>query len=74
MSDVKITEEESEQLDNALSNYINQMSLKELKHALFDEMIYYYQRDAPEEVTKDFIQRYGNESSASNTGKESPCK
>ena len=48
MSDVKITEEQSEQLDSALRNAIERMSVKELKDNLFDEMIFYYEREAPE--------------------------
>ena len=59
MSDVKITEEQSEQLDSALRNAIKRMSVKELKDNLFDEMIFYYEREAPEEEVIKFIKTYG---------------
>ena len=74
MSDVKITEEQSEQLDSALRNAIERMSVKELKDNLFDEMIFYYEREAPETEVIKFIKTYGNEFNASLTGKDSPCK
>lgn len=74
MCESKISEEESEQLEFALNNAIDQMSQKELKKELYDQLSYYYEFEAPEEETKMIIKTYGKESSASNTGKESPCK
>ena len=74
MSDVKISEEDAEKLDSALRNAINRMSIQELKDNYFDEMIFYYEREAPEEEVIKFIETYGNDSKASLTGKESPCK
>ena len=74
MSDVKISEEDAEKLDSALRNAIDRMSIQELKDNYFDEMIFYYEREAPEEEVIKFIETYGNDSKASLTGKESPCK
>ena len=74
MSDVKISEEDAEKLDSALRNAIDRMSIQEIKDNYFDEMIFYYEREAPEEEVIKFIETYGNDSKASLTGKESPCK
>ena len=59
MSDVKITEEQSKELNNALKNCINRMSQKRLKKVLFNELVYYYEREAPEEEVIKFIKTYG---------------
>ena len=59
MSDVKITEEQLEQLDFALRNAIDRMSIQELKDNYFDEMIFYYEREAPEEEVIEIIKTYG---------------
>ena len=74
MSESKISEEESKKLEFALNNAIDQMSKKELKRELYDQLSYYYEFEAPEEETRIILETYGKEFKASFTGKESPCK
>lgn len=74
MSDPKISEEESKHLEFALHNALDQMSIKELYTHLYDQLSYYYEFEAPEVETRDFLETYGKEFNASLTGKESPCK